>query len=162
MAKEDGMIEFKKKESQEKEKSVKDAVEELEKKHKPISVVSVSAVAAVSRSFIYNHEQLRDMINEKRTQPLKSIKNPSKKEKTLVETLYEINHNLSVENEKLKKENSNLKKNSYKEKYEAVCLDYKNCQEEYRALYALYTEMAKRENMKTLPKIGGTLSSMKN
>ena len=118
MAKEDGMIEFKKKESQEKEKSVKAAVEELEKKHKPISVASVSAVAAVSRSFIYNHEQLRDMINEKRTQPLKSIKNPSKKEKTLVETLYEINHNLSVENEKLKRENSNLKKNSYKEKYE--------------------------------------------
>lgn len=163
MAKQDKMIEFKKKESMRKEKDVKDAVKRLEKNHSQITIASICREARVSKSFIYKNSELYELIASKRSH----VSNPTRRnsaggKKSLADRLYETIHSLNAENETLKnenkelqKENLQLKKNSYKAKFDNLLNAYKNLQLEYNALYNVYEKLLNQENFASLPKIGG-------
>ncbi|EHO62174.1 DUF6262 family protein [Dialister succinatiphilus] len=103
------MVEFSKNRSEQKIEYVKSVISQMEMEHKKISVYSVQKASGVSKTFIYAHSELIDLIRN-----LKGEKKPD----ISAEAADTVIAALKVEIEELKKENKMLKQDRlWKEKY---------------------------------------------
>lgn len=105
------LVEFSKKRSEEKIEYVKSIISRMVEEHKKISVYSVQKASGVSKTFIYAHDELLNLIKDLKGEG-------GKKPDISPEAADTVIAALKVEIEELKKENKVLKQDRlWKEKY---------------------------------------------
>ena len=105
------LVEFSKKRSEEKIGYVKSVINQMVEEHKRISVYSVQKASGVSKTFIYAHDELLNLIKDLKGED-------GKKPEISAEAVDTVIAALKVEIKELRKENKALKQDRlWKEKY---------------------------------------------
>lgn len=101
-------------------KRVKRAVLDLQNENKPVTINAVAKRSHVSRSFIYDNEEARNAVMDKRTEYI----NKTNAAKTTDESKAVLIKVLRNENQRLRKELESSQEEKWKHKYEELKKDY--------------------------------------
>lgn len=158
MAKQDKMIEKRKKDSDKKNQAVVNAVTKLKRSGNTITLASVAREAKVSPSFIYSHPDLCELVDSNRTlEPKKRKKKASSyvSKKTQVDMYKDQARRLGALATQYEKE-----RDSYKEKYENLYLEHQELSKDYNTLLQYIKEKYEEEETSKFPSIAAKMNNL--